>query len=262
MNKYIDISLLVLMLGAFIFTFLIMKDEEKRMNISKLEINIKDGDSIRFVTVDSITSILKSDSVRNWCTNFSTCDTHQIERILLKLRYVDSVESYKIACGTLNVDIVQKNICFRIMSDKGKDLYVDDHLRFIPTANYFAGDVPIVTCDDEFLTILQESEKKDKKVDKNYYILHNLLNFVRLVESDPFWKSMIVQINISKSRELQLVMRVGTHTAILCDCSDIENFSTYLNKLGGFYTKIVATGGWGKYKTINAKYNNIIVATK
>lgn len=262
MNKFVDISLLVLMIGAFVATLIMVKDQERTMNISSIEVNIENGDSIRFITKDQVISMLKSDSLKNWTTAYSTCDTYEIERALSRLNYLSSVESYKQAGGVLNVDIIQKNIVLRVITDSGKDLYVDDKSTFLPTTDYFAADVPILTCDDEFLLLLQESNKINKKVEKSYYILHNLLNFVRLLESDPFWKSMIVQINVCKSRELQLIPRVGTHTVVLCDCDDLANASSYLQKLGGFYMKIVASYGWGKYKTINAKYNNIIVATK
>lgn len=250
------------MVGVFVFTYILIKDEEKKMNISAIEVNIENGDSVRFITKEQIVSILKSDSLKDWSSKYSTCDTYEIERSLSKLNFVNSVQSYKTIGGILNVDIKQNNISLRVITDTGKDLYIDDNFTFLPTVNYFVSDVPILTCDDEFLAILQESKNIFKKVDKNYYILHNLLNFVRLVESDPFWKSMIVQINISKSRELQLVPRVGSHTVILCDCGDIENSSSYLQKLGGFYANVVASQGWGKYKVINAKYDNIIVATK
>jgi cell division protein FtsQ len=60
-------------------------------------------------------------------------------------------------------------------------------------------------------------------------------------------------------KDLELIPRVGNHTIILGNVSDLQE---KFNKLMIFYKEAMPKVGWNKYKTLNLKYKNQIVCKK
>lgn len=118
---------------------------------------------------------------------------------------------------------------------------------------------------------LAENEKKrtavvenQKKSAKRYLYLYKLLNFVKFVEDDNFWRAQIVQINVTDSKgydlpQVEIVPRVGRHIVCL---GNIEQAEQNLDKLILFYQKALAWEGWDEYNYIDLRYENQIVCSK
>ena len=80
-----------------------------------------------------------------------------------------------------------------------------------------------------------------------------------LVENDKFWNAQIEQINVTPTREIELVPRVGDHVVFL---GKIDNFEEKLGRLKIFYEKALNKVGWNKYERINLEFSNQIICTK
>ncbi|MFI3321880.1 MAG: hypothetical protein R3Y50_05090 [Rikenellaceae bacterium] len=263
MNKVWEISIIATLLLLFLVSsiFIYLDNDLKKMD--KLVVSISNSDSIRFVTEDDVRELLERDSVKKWLKNYNDCNVNELERDILGMTFVDSADVYKVTDGTIDINIIQKDIKVRIISNSGADYYISKDGELLPTLSRYVADVPIVSCNDVFLKSLLGEEKKnwrnEKKSEINYYFTQNLLNFVKLVESSSFWKSMIVQVKVSDINEIELTTRVGNHQVILCDIADFDKFEEYLIKLRGFYRQVLPSTGWNKYRVINLKYDDIVV---
>ncbi|MBO7169031.1 MAG: hypothetical protein J6V43_03010 [Rikenellaceae bacterium] len=119
--------------------------------------------------------------------------------------------------------------------------------------------------------LIAQTEKKrlmtvenQKKSAKRYLYLYKLLNFVKFVESDDFWRAQIVQINVVTSEgceapQVEIVPRAGRHVACL---GEIEQAEKNLEKLMLFYRNALAWEGWDNYNYIDLRYEDQIVCSK
>ncbi|MFI3314451.1 MAG: hypothetical protein R3Y04_02130 [Rikenellaceae bacterium] len=262
MNKFIEIFMIVLLVALFGVSSYFISIERSEESFETIEINIKDADSIKFITKAMIEELISSDSIKKLYSNYGDCKLFEIEQAIEQLEYVKNARIYKDIQKKMTIDINQQNIVVRLLSDKGNECYISDNKDFIATCDNFACDVPIVTLSDSLFVELKKMKKSYKKDEKNSFFTYNLLNFVKLVESDKLWKNMIVQINLNDNDEIELIPRVGLHKVVLCDIQDFDKFDMKIDKLKGFYNQIVSKNGWSRYSLINLKYDNLIVATK
>ena len=107
-----------------------------------------------------------------------------------------------------------------------------------------------------------ESEKQ-KKLQKRYEDFLKLINFVKYIEQDSFWRAEIVQIVASTMSSgdlyLELVPRTGNHTVRFGTADDVEQ---KLDKLLVFYENGLRNIGWDAYRTISVEYKGQVVCSK
>ena len=114
------------------------------------------------------------------------------------------------------------------------------------------------------VTERQDAEReKQKKLQKRYEDFLKLINFVKYVENDSFWRSEIVQIIASTMSSgdlaLEFVPRTGSHTVRLGTLDDVEQ---KLSTLMSFYENGLRNVGWDTYRTISVEYRGQVVCTK
>ena len=80
----------------------------------------------------------------------------------------------------------------------------------------------------------------------------------KLVNKSDFWKSQITQLHFYDN-EFIIIPRVGDHKIYF---GELLNINSKLENLFQFYTKVIPTKGWQKYKNVILKYENQIVCTK
>ncbi len=101
---------------------------------------------------------------------------------------------------------------------------------------------------------------KQKKLEKKYKDLINLITFVDVVENDKFWSSEIVQIVATESTNndlrLELIPRSGDHTIVFGTLDDVKE---KLDRTKTFYREVFPKQGWQQFKVINVEYKDQIV---
>ena len=176
-----------------------------------------------------------------------TLNTENIEAELEKNPWVRKAEVFKgytadssFLAGGIRVHIIQEKPFFRVVN--GSDgFYVTREGKHLPFSPYSTSNVVVVSGED--------SPK---------YINDDLLNFVKFITDDAFWKAQIQQIYIRKNHELVLVPRVGDQLIVFGKPEKIE---MRFRNLKALYTEGFAKEGWNKYKTISLKYDNQVVCT-
>ena len=116
----------------------------------------------------------------------------------------------------------------------------------------------------EAVTARQEAERENqKKLRKRYEDFLKLINFVKYIEDDSFWRAEVVQIvavTISNGDlEVELVPRTGDHTVLFGAIEDVEE---KFDRLLAFYENGLGNFGWDNYRTISVKYKGQVVCRK
>ena len=109
---------------------------------------------------------------------------------------------------------------------------------------------------------IERVRESQKKLQKNYSDFINLINFVKLIDDDDFWRAQIVEIIVSQSQngelELRLIPRAGRHTIIFGRIEDVER---KLDKLRRFYRIGLDREGWDRYRTIDIRFKGQVVCS-
>ena len=109
------------------------------------------------------------------------------------------------------VDVIQKKAIVRISPIDGKDFYMDSEGSIFGLSHNYT----------EHLLIANGNIQDIAR-------LYTVLNLAKYISSDSLWNAQIVQIYLKKSKEIELVPRVGNHTILL---GDITNYQEKLRKL-------------------------------
>lgn len=86
-----------------------------------------------------------------------------------------------------------------------------------------------------------------------------LLNCIRFIENDEFWKAQIEQIHVEDKDNIILTPLFGDH---LIELGSVGNYEEKLRNLKTFYKKVLVNNNWSKYSTISLKYKDQIVAKR
>lgn len=114
------------------------------------------------------------------------------------------------------------------------------------------------------VTARQQAEgEKQKKLQKRYEDFLKLINFVKYIEQDSFWRAEIVQIVASTMSSgdlrLELIPRTGNHTVSFGTVDDVED---KLDKLLFFYENGLRNIGWDSFRRISVEYRGQVVCIK
>lgn len=180
--------------------------------------------------------------------------------------------------GTVHVTLVQRKPIMRVITAEGYDFYTTKDGHVLPAAGYAAQYMPVVTgsfglpFDKSFAgDLVQFAGDSQKKAGENYIFLCKLINFVKYIGESDFWRSQIVQINVTEpggggaSRgagrfggepRVEFVPRIGDHVVSL---GRLDGFEGKLDNLMLFYRQAVPVEGWAKWKRIDLGYDGQIV---
>ena len=239
--KWIKIISQFLFVAGIIFLLAFTNTSYRNKTCVDYRINIAD-ENTSLINRGEI--ILLMESINNSIvgTTINEVPIYEIERKIESINYVQNAEVYINMEGMLHIDVIQKKAIVRISPIDGKDFYMDSEGSIFGLSHNYT----------EHLLIANGNIQ-----DSIDYM--TVLDLAKYISSDSLWNAQIVQIYLKKSKEIELVPRVGNHTILL---GDITNYQEKLRKLYLFYEKGVNQVGWNDYKEINLKFRNQIVCLK
>ncbi len=229
----------VVIIGVAYFTYIKIESNafNKQKICSNLILKISGEDNVDFITKEDIRKILNKNHLHPVGRFVINIKTKQIEDLLKKQSVIRDVQCYKTPNGDVVIDIEQRNILFRVLGET--NYYIDDECKRMPVSNKYTAYVPIVT---GFVT--QEM------------IENKMYDFMMYLKEDDFWNNQIVQINVNKKKEVELIPRVGDYIFKL---GNLNHYKSKLSKLETFYKKGLAQIGWKKYHVIDARFKHQVV---
>ncbi len=212
-----------------------------------------------FVTPKRVEEILVNLGFKKGVDKFSQIDTEKLERKLLSLSSVESVEVYKSLKGVLQIEIEQRKPIARVFNRNGYSLYIDDKGKTMQTSEHYTarvmgvnGFLKLKAGEDYNKIVISDSLKQQTLLDEVY-------EMANAIHEDEFLNALIEQIYIEKNEEIILIPKVGNQEIMFGKANDIQ---TKFEKLKLFYTNGINPNNLNLYKTINLKFDNQIVCKK
>jgi len=240
LKKIANILVWVFLFGYLIVVFSFANGKSNKLVITGTQVKVVDSIKRGFVRETDVERIIKKKYPQIVGTSISEINKEVLEDLIDKTPYVKKSEVYNSLSGKLIVEIEQRNPIVRILSGKG--YYLDAEGEKMPLSINYTSRVLVVS-----------------GVVNDQLIKEELLELVKFITNDEFWKSQITQIYVDKDKEYFLIPRVGAHKIEL---GSIENFQRKFQKLYALYTKGFTKKGWNTYSKINLKYKDQVVCTK
>lgn len=179
-------------------------------------------------------------------------DLKMLERNVASNSYVQQVNAYHDLSGTVVVQAQQNRPIARILAPTRRgaglpDAYLGADGRLLPLSDRLTARVALLSGD--YVTTLLDASEEDS-------VRAQVLELVRYVEQDDFWRAQIAQIDIDQQGEITLYPQVGKQRIAF---GQADRVSEKFNKLAVFYDQILPRQGWNHYEQVSLKYQNQIV---
>ena len=208
-------------------------------------------DGARFITPEDVRLLVTQQQTTPLeGVKLKDIDLKMLERNVASNSYVQQVNAYHDLAGTVVVQAHQNRPIARILArgDGVPDAYLGADGRLLPLSDRLTARVALLS-GDYVTTLLDANEQEDSA-------RVQVLELVRYVEQDEFWRAQIAQIDVDKRGEVTLYPQVGKQRIAFGPADRVlEKF----NKLAVFYEQILPRKGWNHYEQVSLKYQNQIV---
>ena len=255
--KYSIIIVLDIVLAVYLFMAMTKwnKPEDTVARCTKVTVNIADESESGFLNSEEVKKLLTAKKMYPLSKPLKEIKPREIEGQLVQMPFVNTAKCSITKEGHVNITITQRTPLVRVKSFTGEDYYIDDNGGVMPNSQY-TSDMIVVT----------------GHVSKPYACQY-MSCLTRIIMNDPLWKNQIEQINITPSRSVELVPRVGDNIINIGQLpmssdkkqreEQIEQYvKQQLDRLMLFYRYGLKEAGWNKYEYISLEFSNQIVCRK
>jgi cell division protein FtsQ len=246
--------------GLLVLVFLVLtyvNNEQKNLDCKKVEIVLNTQGAGNFIDEKDILKVIKK-SCDTAGLEFRNVNLSKIEHDIRQMPEIQSAEAYRSVDGTLKVEAIQRLPIARIQNLNDETYYLDSKGELIPMSNRFTPRVPLVNGNVDEPYVLRKGFMDNDTI-KKFSILDDVLSLLNYINKSEFWKAQIEQVYVNSDREFELIPKVGNHTILFGDTTQIEG---KFKKLEVFYREGLNTDGWNDYKTINVKFKNQIICKR
>jgi len=248
-NKKIKITALTLVVAAFMLISIGFVDKNYgERTCRSIVVNIDNQYENYFVNEKDVVDLLLAGGRMVVGAKMSDLDLKEIEAKLEEHEFVRNAEAYKDLKGNLIINIDQSRPVARMSGNKMPDRYISLQGKVLPVSKQFTARVMLITgpwADNPDLHDLTGNEQGRR-----------LLELIRYINKDPFWKSQIAEMYVSKKGDVTFYTQVSKQRV---EFGKPENIDAKFNKLKIFYKEILPAKGWNTYEKVSLKYNNQIV---
>ncbi len=242
MLKKIFILLFLLLITVYLaIAVTVLNGKPEGQTCVGMELVINDSIDYGFITKKEVLRILNIKKLSPLNQKMDDINTRQLEDELRKHPLISNAECYRTSDNRIGIEITQRLPILRVMAANGENYYIDIKGQTMPIPES-AADVAIVT---GHVTKAFATKK--------------LYEFGMFLRQNPLWQAQIQQINVTPTKELELVPRVGDHIIFL---GKPGNYDDKFERLKTFYKKVLNEICWNKYSRISLEFNNQIIGTK
>lgn len=243
-----------LLAGAGIIVLLIAAMNSRKEQVCKgYAIDIKgfseDHSFIDKKDIENVLTINRTLSLKN--KPIESIDLNKIEGRLKKELWVKDAELYFDNNNYLKVKVTEREPIARIFASNGESFYIDSTGQKLPLSVKMSAKLPV------FTGFPYSGKKSNPSLDRKMVRQVKELSFFLL--KDPFWMAQIAQMDITPSKEFEMVPTIGNH---LIEFGDSKNIEEKFHRLFIFYTQVLAKTGMEKYERIKVQYDRQVIGVK
>jgi cell division protein FtsQ len=216
------------------------------------EIEIKDAEKAIFIDKKDIekvltanhTMVLKNKPVKS-------IDLNIIEARIKKEPWIKDAEIFFDNNERLKVTVEQRIPIARMFSSSGGSFYIDSSGQRMPLSEQRSAKLPVFTG--------YPIDAKKNRTPAERKLIRDVKDISLFLLNDPFWMAQISQIDITPSKEFEMIPTVGNH---IIEFGDGTDYDAKFKKLFIFYKQVLAKTGMDKYERLKIQYNNEIIGVK
>lgn len=208
--------------------------------VDNIEINFLKNNTNYFLNEDIVDEIISKESTDISKLTLSEINVKEIEDIVGRNPYIDSVQVNKDVKGTIYLDINPYIPIARIKSNKG-EFYLSSKGTKMPLSKLNSATVILVKGD----------------VSENEY--DELSKFIAIINEDKLLKNHIIGIEKVGKKSFNLIVNRGN---FYIELGTLNNFEKKLKNLKLFYEQYIDFVGTEDYEKLSLKFMNQVVATK
>jgi len=246
--KSLKLPLIWITCSVLVFASIGFAKKEKEAKVcGNVIIHISNQFNNYFIDEEDILSIISKDGNLSLVGNYvENLNLKTLENSLENEKFIKDAQVYKDLKGNIVVTAEQRRPVARIARADGPDAYLDDEGTILPISEKFTARVMLLTGEyvDDFI------EEGISEENQSY------MDLVMKVNSDPFWKAQIAQLDIDKAGEIFIYPQVSKQ---IVEFGPPDDLDIKFKKLEIFYRDILPFKGWNKYKRVNLTYLDQIV---
>ena len=202
MKRVLKISVLILLVGYLITSFVLWGNEDKKVVCEHFYIHITDSAECKLIQAQDLYNYMEQAQLLPLGKSCGEINTAVIERYVSQINLLEDVECYYESNGDTYLVVSQRRPVMRVYSDENETYYLDEQGRQIAVDTMYLAQVPLVTgtLDDEVAA-------------------QKLMPLVQYIASHPFWSMQVSQIHVTEQQEIVLYPRVGEHIILLGNLS-------------------------------------------
>ncbi len=242
MKRLLKISVLVLLVGYLITSFVLWGNEDKKVVCQHFYIHITDSAECKHIDREALYDYIEQAQLLPVGKSCGEISVSRIEQHVSHINLLKDVECYYENNGDTHLFVSQRRPIMRVYDAENKTYYVDINGESVAVDTMYLVQVPLVSgyLDDKI-------EAKD------------LIPLVQYVSSHPFWSIQVSQIYVTEQQDVVLYPRVGEHVILL---GDVADYAPKLNSVLALYNQVMPRMGWAEYDTISVKYKDQVVCTR
>lgn len=240
-----------LCIGGGMLTLLLAAISKRNKGVCKdVIISIKGAEENRFIEEQDVSQLLMTATGGKMKGQPVTAfRLHDLGQTLESNTWIDEAELYFDNQNVLHVTVTEKEPRARVFTIEGNSFYVDSLGRMIPLSDKLSARVPVFTGFPD----------KKKLTGSDSILLAHVKNLANYINSDPFWKLQVAQVDISADRTFEMIPLVGNHVIKLGNGEDLE---AKFRRLNLFYQQVLTKSGIDRYKVIDVQYKGQVVASR
>ncbi len=237
--------------GIGLFFFLIAAVKKRDDKVCKgLNVEVMSPGKQPFADKNDIRGMIRYMNIEVEGAPMLDIDLRKIEEELEKNPWIRNAELFFDNNEVLQVRITERKPIARVFTRSGKTFYVDDQLVRLPLSNRFSAAVPVFTgCPLDRARWNAEDST----------VLLQVKAISEFISADAFWAAQVAQIDHASKNRFEIIPMVGDHRIILGDTNRLEE---KFFKLFVFYKEVLARTGWNRYRIIDVRFKEQVVATK
>lgn len=253
MVKKIAILLGNLLLLAGIFTaFGFIKAEKKRDTVQELDLRVDHSEGSYFIDKATVAAQLRRSGWGNLVgTALDSLDLLAIEKAIYRNPFVDEASAFIDVQGRLSIEVSQREPVLRVVNRHMESFYVDGEGRTMPTSANYTAAVMVASGNIDDRPAPGDTLRSQR--------LRDLFALNEYLRANKLYEALFVQLYVNSKGEFELVPRVGRHTVLIGDLSDLDE---KMEKLLALYRDALDKEGWEEYRQVNLKFKDQVICKR
>jgi cell division protein FtsQ len=139
----------------------------------------------------------------------------------------------------------------RIVNRHMESFYVDAEGRTMPTSANYAAAVMVASGNIDDRPAPGDTLRSQR--------LRDLFALNEYLRDNELYEALFVQLYVNGKGEFELVPRVGRHTVLIGDLTDLDE---KMEKLLALYRDALDKEGWEEYRQVNLKFKDQVICKR